>query len=188
MTCPKGRQWRNHSWSHDLLEVAPRVDSILLSSPWSHMQRITFLMESKNKSSVYFCQLLNAIVAPVSSKPKTFYFYGFIWKRLRILPQWPREWTVHCGEYFDTGNTTNWLGLIKYYSIGRALTEVPFLKYNCSLSATSTKATHGGFASCAQRLLCSLFSFLDLAKFNDGAKSIFFFNFQGRQHWQGCVF
>lgn len=87
MTCPKERQWSDRSRSHDLLEVAPSVDSILLSSPQSHMQRITFHMESKNKSSVYFCQLLNAIVAPVSFKPKTFYFYGFIWKRLRILLQ-----------------------------------------------------------------------------------------------------
>lgn len=144
MTCLKGRQWSDHSRSHDLLEVAPRVDSILLSSPPSHMQRITFHMGQKNKSSVYFCQLLNSIVTPVSFKPKTFYFYGFIWKRLRILPQWPREWTAHCGEYFDPGNTTNWLGLIKDYPIGRALTEVPlwfdvYLQPICNLNKSSTR-------------------------------------------------
>ena len=42
-------------------------------------------------------------------------------------------------------------------------------------------------ASYAWRLLSSLCSFLDLAKFNDGAKSIFF-NFQGRKYGQNCVF
>lgn len=59
-----------------------------------------------------------------------------------------------------------------------------------TISATSTKEAHIWFASCVWRLLSFLCSCLDLAKFNDGAKSIsfFFFNFQGRKHWQSCVF
>lgn len=81
---------------------------------------------------------------------------------------------MSCVESFQQGNITSSPGLIKRVSYRPAPHRNAIMVENVTISiisATSTKEAHTWFASYAQRLLSSIHSFLDLAKFSDDTKS-----------------